>query len=241
MSHMHRPRMTGSSDTQIGGPMAIRSAFSLIELLVVISIIAVLAAMLLPAIGMVRTQAKAMSCASALRQVGMCTQAYAQDWGGMLIYAENPQRLHWYDLLASYAEVSDKDGAKFSDAEFKNRNILIGCSEYRRNAARLWRIGYGYNHRPLMPKNTSNTLMYSSSLTFGDVSQSRVTHQSIRTMIACSDEWTLGVSTTGPTWSYGSTWGPHKKQRNALAYDLHIERLHSNDVVQRLYDPSTNP
>jgi prepilin-type N-terminal cleavage/methylation domain-containing protein len=230
----------GSAHVQTGGTMSSRSAFTLIELLVVISIIAILASMLLPAIGMVRVQAKAMSCASALRQVGMCAQTYSQDWNGLLIYAENPQRLHWYDLLASYAEVSDKDNVTYNDGSFKNRNILVGCSEYKRDPAKLWRIGYGYDHRPLMPTNTTNTLMYTAStLTFSDVAISRVTHQAVRTMLACSDEWTLGTSTGGPTWSYGGTWGPHKKLRNAMAYDLHIERLHSNDVIKRIYDPST--
>ncbi len=233
------PRMSMTVQFQERGIAPSNAAFSLVELLMVVCIIAVLAAMLLPAIRMVRTQAKAIACASALRQVGMCALAYSQDWNDLLVYAESPKRLKWYELLASYAEVSDKDGAKSSDAEFNNRNILIGCSEYRRNAARLWRIGYGYNHRPLMPVNTTNTLMFSSSMTFGDVSRTRVTHQSTRTMIACSDEWTLGVSSAGPTWNYGAIWGPHGKQRNTLAYDLHVERLHSDDVIRRLYDPST--
>ncbi|MBN8527232.1 MAG: prepilin-type N-terminal cleavage/methylation domain-containing protein [Planctomycetes bacterium] len=230
--------MAADAPTTRGGRMTHRCGFSLIELLVVISIIAILAALLLPVIGLVRTQARSMACASNLRQVGMCVQAYEQDWNGLLVYAENPARQHWYDLLASYAEVSDKDGLTSSDSAYTKRNILVGCSEYTRNPARLWRIGFGYNHRPLLPANTANTLMFTSSLTFGDVSWSRVTNQSTRIMIACSDEWTLGPSSTGPTWSYGATWGPHRKERNCLAYDLHIERMHSNRLIHRLYDPA---
>jgi prepilin-type N-terminal cleavage/methylation domain-containing protein/prepilin-type processing-associated H-X9-DG protein len=60
------------------------SGFTLIELLVVISIIAVLASLLLPAIGMVRDQALKISCLNNVRQVGMAFLAYAGDNEGYL-------------------------------------------------------------------------------------------------------------------------------------------------------------
>lgn len=64
-----------------------RHAFTLIELLVVISIIAVLASMLLPAVGMVRDAAQASACRSNLRQVGMAVNCYLEDSGGILMPA----------------------------------------------------------------------------------------------------------------------------------------------------------
>ena len=62
-----------------------RRAFTLIELLVVISIIALLVAILLPALQGARESARASACLSNIRQSGIATINYANDFDGWLV------------------------------------------------------------------------------------------------------------------------------------------------------------
>jgi len=76
-----------------------RRAFTLVELLVVIGIIAVLIAMLLPSLQAAREQGRRVVCAGHLQQLGMA----------MMMYTQDNQDLY------PFAAGVDENGEKFSD------------------------------------------------------------------------------------------------------------------------------
>jgi len=102
-----------------------RYGFTLIELLVVVAIIAVLIAILLPALGEARAIAMQMSCAGRMKQIGMGMHMYLnenKDTFPPWRYADPVGFLYWGDLLKSY--VGDKtpseglDGSPCGDIFF---------------------------------------------------------------------------------------------------------------------------
>jgi len=126
--------------------------FTVIELLVVVSIIAILAALLLPAIGLARESARKIACASNQRQVMMAVLLYADDSDGLLPHAKVTSGLapalwgiggdqaYWYHeaIVGQYLEQS---GAGIS----ADRSTTLVCASTPLHQS--YKSNYGLNRR----------------------------------------------------------------------------------------------
>jgi prepilin-type processing-associated H-X9-DG protein/prepilin-type N-terminal cleavage/methylation domain-containing protein len=79
-----RPRRPRSPLPSFSWFRAVSSAFTLIELLIVVAIIAILAGLLLPALTKAKSKAQSIACSNNLRQLQLAWLLYADDQNGLL-------------------------------------------------------------------------------------------------------------------------------------------------------------
>src|SRR4051812_37774688 len=111
----------------------VRPGFTLIELLVVIGIIGVLIAILLPSLGRAREQARATTCASQLRQLGLGLMIYAQNNQGWL-----PSWSGWHELEADGTTIPKSPGdekkvawtTQLATSFVKPNNAIYNCPSF---------------------------------------------------------------------------------------------------------------
>lgn len=138
-----------------------QKAFTLIELLTVIAIIALLAAILFPVFSRARENARRTSCQSNLRQMGTAVMQYMQDYDDVFPWSFNtltnspaPEGGYWSGTAANGFWFWPQILYPYHKSE-----QVFACpsvSLYKTGPARLYRGHYGAN-RLLMPINTDPT------------------------------------------------------------------------------------
>jgi prepilin-type N-terminal cleavage/methylation domain-containing protein/prepilin-type processing-associated H-X9-DG protein len=114
-----------------------KSAFTLVELLVVIAIIAILVALLLPAVAGAKRQASTLKCKSHLQQLGQAYMMYAIDYKGYWPISsvedyDGLQPAYWQNLIGKFVTRGKVGTSSTTDqeAEYARRSIIWGCTTF---------------------------------------------------------------------------------------------------------------
>lgn len=175
-----------------------KRAFTLIEILVVIAIIAILASILFPVFSRARESARRASCASNLKQIGLAWIMYSQDYDEMTTpvyvavpngpYLGHASLSYWPDLLHPYI----KSGSGKVGQSGSMRGVFTCPSTnslFESDNVDHWKaVRYAYNQSNI---NNDYIVYDEGSLSYG-VSTARLGHPS--QTIAFSE----GIMGSGP-------------------------------------------
>ena len=157
--------------------------FTLIELLTVIAIIAILAAILIPAVSGVRLQARETAKRSAYRQMYIANNMYAIDNDGMSclvnVRLDDGKLAQWYYLLSPYLVKEYKGKWKA-----REDGIFVDSFYESPNPANKSWTGVGLNARLRLPdQNTQNAQWANPSEQEGETLLAAITYPEKRILL----------------------------------------------------------
>jgi prepilin-type N-terminal cleavage/methylation domain-containing protein/prepilin-type processing-associated H-X9-DG protein len=227
-------------------------AFSLIELLVVISIIAILASLLMPAIGMVRSSALSLRCQSNQRQAMLAIVAYTVDQEGILPPAKSPASwysgpvselqntysAHWHEMVRPY----------LSSGPTTRRDVFWGCPLWKGRSSNDSYSGTGMNIWQQVPGSWDGSLVNVADddgngvmdANYRPAYLSQVAYQSQRICLADSNDWMIEISwwqnPATKVYAFGDL-ERHRGRINTVMFDGSVRTMQGENAKNAVYDP----
>lgn len=206
-----------------------RAAFTIIELLVVISVIALLIALLLPALSKAREESRATACASNLRQIGLGHAMYQGDNDDWTLALSSGTFYYWYEVLRKDYVKSDDVFLCPSDihGRFNDESVTYGLN------ASLTGLNYNPNetqsrrmqlHTLLSKPNINNAIVMTESLPDAHSSLIAARNNSTRVNPTNLNIWPEELRTAGAPHIFPVA-ARHSDSANAVFIDGRVERL----------------
>lgn len=257
MSVRSKPAFQRTRGSRIPASPAHRTAFTLVELLVVIAVIGVLAALLLPALAQAKATAWRADCVSNLRQLALATQLYWSESGGNCFPATygnagatNNGRTYWVGWISNGQEQSRLiDFSAGPLYPFLRDNPVRLCSSLKyelgkfKLKARVPVSGYGYNRAlapdpGAKPANANAMANPSGTVLFADAAQVNDFQSPASPSNPMLEEYYFitGASNFTSRSYYPNGHFRHSGKANALFCDGHVEpeKMVSGSLDKRL-------
>jgi general secretion pathway protein G len=223
-----------------------RKAFTLIEILIVLAIIGVLAAVVLPVCFRVQAKSRQAVCVSNLKQLGMAVAMYGQDNDGFFPHGGDPTDIRsdiWQEV----------DGGEFADEAKSLRPLTFVLKPYVKNSE-VWRcpadtgfdikdgVGVALNARPTSYDAFGMSYYYRTELTLRRRS-TLVVYERLRPFTEHGAE-SINVLFDGHGAWHGG-WDMEQRRYNVLMADGHVSNLTRSalDAAWKLtwVHPGSNP